>query len=75
MKKLKGTVLSKKMNKTIVVQVERTVVHPIYKKRQTTYTKYLVHENQDVEVGQKVEILETKPISKKKRFIIFTPER
>lgn len=70
MKKLKGIVIGKKTEKTAVVEVKRTVVHKVYKKRLTTSKKYLVHENKQVEVGQSVEISETRPISKRKRWQI-----
>lgn len=68
MKKLKGTVVKKSAEKTIVVEVKRTIVHKVYKKRLTTSKKYLVHENKPVEVGANVEISETRPVSKRKRW-------
>jgi small subunit ribosomal protein S17 len=75
MKKLKGTVVAKKQDKTVVVEVKRTKVHKIYKKRLTTTKKYLVHENKKVEVGQDVEIGETRPVSKKKCWKIVSIEK
>lgn len=70
-KTLKGTVVSDAMDKTVVVEVGRFVKHPKYKKFYTISKKYHAHdENNDFKVGDKVEIVETKPISKKKSFIV-----
>jgi len=66
---LKGTVVSSKMQDTITVAVERYTKHPKYKKYMRRTKKYLVHDaGNTAEVGQKVEIKETRPISKRKRF-------
>ena len=66
---LRGTVVSSKMQDTITVAVERYVKHPKYKKYQRRTKKYLVHDaGNTAEIGTKVEIKETKPISKRKRF-------
>jgi len=64
-----GVVVSTKMQKTITVKVERTIRHPIYSKVVTRAKKYYAHsENPDVKVGQKVRIVETRPLSKLKRW-------
>lgn len=68
MKKFTGTVISKKMTKTVTVLVERLWRHPVYKKRVKRSKKYLVHDEIGVKVGDKVVIQETRPISKRKRF-------
>lgn len=66
---LRGTVVASKMQDTITVAVERYVKHPKYKKYQRRTKKYLVHDaGNTATVGQKVEIKETRPISKRKRF-------
>ncbi|MES2023081.1 MAG: 30S ribosomal protein S17 [Patescibacteria group bacterium] len=66
---LKGTVVSDKMNKTIVVSVSRFIKHPKYGKFYQKNKKYKVHdENNTYKVGDKVEIIETRPISKDKKF-------
>lgn len=66
---LKGTVVSSKMQDTITVAVERYVKHPKYKKFQRRTKKYLVHDaGNTATVGSKVEIKETAPMSKRKRF-------
>ncbi len=64
-----GVVVSTKMQKTITVKVERTIRHPIFSKVVTRAKKYYAHcENPDVKVGQKVRIIETRPMSKLKRW-------
>lgn len=64
-----GVVVSTKMQKTITVKVERTIRHPTYSKVVTRAKKYYAHsENPDVKVGQKVRIVETRPLSKLKRW-------
>ncbi len=66
---LSGTVVASKMQDTCTVAVERYVKHPKYKKYQRRTKKYLVHDaGNTAAVGQKVEIKETRPISKRKRF-------
>jgi small subunit ribosomal protein S17 len=64
-----GTVVASKMQDTCTVAIERYVKHPKYKKYQRRTKKYLVHDaGNTAKVGQKVEIKETRPISKRKRF-------
>ena len=66
---LKGVVVSDKMDKTVVVTVSRFVKHPLYGKFYQVSKKYKAHdENNKYKVGDKVEIVETRPISKDKRF-------
>lgn len=68
-KTITGTVVSDKMEKTIVVAVETFVAHPIYKKRYKKTTKFKAHdENNECGIGDKVEIMETRPLSKDKRW-------
>lgn len=68
-KTLKGTVVSDKMDKTVVVLVERYVKHPKYQKYQTLSKKYKAHDEENVyKVGDIVMIEETMPISKDKHF-------
>lgn len=64
-----GFVVSNKMKKTITVAIERRVPHPIYKKYYKKTTKLMAHdENEICNVGDKVKIMETRPLSKKKRW-------
>ncbi len=68
---LKGVVVSDKMDKTVVVLVGRFVKHPKYKKYYTVNKKYHAHdERNQYKVGDEVEIIETRPISKRKSFAV-----
>lgn len=70
-KTLQGTVVSDAMDKTVVVEVGRFVKHPKYKKFYTISKKYHAHdEKNQYKIGDTVEITETRPISKKKSFIV-----
>lgn len=70
-KKLKGTVVSTDMDKTAVVMIERFEKHPKYLKYIKKKRKQLAHDPQEeASVGDKVIIEETRPVSKKKRFIL-----
>ncbi len=64
-----GTVVASKMQDTCTVAVERFVKHPKYKKYQRRTKKFLVHDaGNTAKVGEKVEIKETRPLSKRKHF-------
>lgn len=66
---LRGTVVSDAMDKTIVVRVDRRVMHPVYKKFVTRSKKYAAHDVENKwKVGDAVEIRECRPISKRKRW-------
>ena len=66
---LKGVVVGDKMDKTIVVSVSRFIKHPLYGKFYKVSKKYKAHDEENkYKVGDKVEIVETRPISKDKRF-------
>lgn len=66
-----GTVSSSKADKTIVVTVQTRKTHPLYRKQYTVHTKFMAHdENNDAQVGDKVAIVETKPLSARKRFTL-----
>ena len=68
-RKFNGIVVSDKMNKTIVVKVERVKVHTKYKKRYTVSRKYKVHdEKEHFKIGDKVNFIECRPLSKDKRW-------
>jgi len=70
-KKLQGVVVSDKMQKTVVVQVERMKEHPKYKRRYKLHKKYKAHDEKgEYHVGDNVVIEETKPISKDKNWIV-----
>ena len=68
---LQGKVVSTKMNKTIVVAVERRKAHPLYKKSYLVTTRFQAHdETSKALLGDTVEIIETRPISKNKHFAL-----
>ena len=68
-KELIGIIVSDKMDKSVVVQVERFVQHKIYKKFIKQYKKYHAHDEQnECGIGDTVKIIETRPLSKLKRF-------
>ena len=68
-KRLIGTVVSDKPNKTVVVSVTRKMMHPQYKKYVKTRHKYYAHDAQNrSKIGDTVEIEETRPLSKLKHF-------
>jgi small subunit ribosomal protein S17 len=68
---LQGVVVSDKGDKTIVVRVERRVMHPVYKKFIMRSKKYAAHDEKNVhKTGDVVRIEESKPISKRKRWIV-----
>lgn len=64
-----GKVVSDKMDKTIVVAVEKRVRHPLYGKTVKLTTKFKAHdENNEAKIGDTVKIMETRPLSKEKRW-------
>ncbi len=70
-KSMIGTVVSDKMDKTVVVAVEDSYSHPIYKKTVKRTYKLKAHDEENsCKVGDKVEVMETRPLSKDKRFRI-----
>jgi len=73
-RKLKGIVVSDKMNKTAVVEVAHLRMHPKYKKYQNISKRYKVHDETNAyKVGDQVIIKETRPISKEKRWTMLAP--
>ena len=72
-KQLKGIIISDKMNKTIVVVVERVIQDPKYKKRYKVHKKYKAHdEKEEYKIGDKVIIQECRPISKDKKWRVIS---
>ncbi|MDP3901123.1 MAG: 30S ribosomal protein S17 [bacterium] len=69
--RLTGIVVSDKMDKTVVVRVERLKAHPKYLRRFRTHTKYKAHdENNEYKTGDTVQIEETPPESREKRWVV-----
>ena len=66
-----GVVVSDKMEKTVTVAVERQVRHEVYGKTQRRTSKFLAHnDNQDAKVGDRVAIVEARPMSRRKRWVV-----
>ncbi|MDP1879929.1 MAG: 30S ribosomal protein S17 [Parachlamydiaceae bacterium] len=63
-----GIVVSNKMQKTVVVKVNRTIRHPLYGKIVTRSKKYYAHHDTPLQIGDEVKIIETRPLSKLKRW-------
>ena len=71
---LEGEVVSDKMDKTITVLVERRYIHPVYKKYMKRSDKYAAHDETNAfRIGDKVQIEECRPISKRKTWTVITP--
>ncbi len=70
-KTLIGVVVSDKMDKTAVVQIQSLVKHPIYKKYVRRYTKVKAHDAKNLcKIGDRVKVRECRPLSKTKRWIV-----
>ncbi|UCF95992.1 MAG: 30S ribosomal protein S17 [Spirochaetaceae bacterium] len=68
-KTLVGTVVSNKMQKTIVVRIERRKLHPLYKKYITRTKKIKAHDEKNLcQIGDLVKVIESRPLSKDKRW-------
>jgi small subunit ribosomal protein S17 len=68
---LQGVVVSDRMQKSVVVAVERRVQHPVYGKTQKRTSTFLAHnEGDDARMGDKVAIAETRPMSRRKRWAV-----
>jgi small subunit ribosomal protein S17 len=68
-KELVGVVVSDRMDKTVVVRVESVFRHPLYKKAVRRHKKYKAHDEENrCRVGDRVRIMETRPLSKEKRW-------
>ncbi len=67
-----GIVVSNKMDKSIVVKIERKVKHPLYKKTIKRSKKYIAHDEQnECQVGDLVQIAECRPLSRRKHYRLF----
>lgn len=68
---VKGTVVSTKMNKTVIVEVERLAMDPVYQKRKKVTKRYMAHdESGSINVGDFVRLDGSRPLSKTKRFAV-----
>ena len=70
-RRLVGRVVSDKMQKTVVVAIERRKLHPVYKKVVASTKKVMAHDESDaIPVGAVVRLVESKPLSKNKRWVV-----
>ncbi len=69
-KRLVGTVVSDKMQKTVVVAIEDRKMHPIYRKVVSTTKKVMAHDETGAPIGAVVRIVESRPLSKRKRWAV-----
>lgn len=71
-RRLTGVVTKTKLTKTVTVRVDRSYRHPLYGKVIRTSKKYLVHDELGCQLGDKIQMVESRPISKKKRWVVET---
>jgi small subunit ribosomal protein S17 len=69
-RRLTGVVVSNKMQKTVIVEVTRTYRHRLYKKVVSSDNRHMAHDELGCQIGDQVVIVESKPISKKKRWVV-----
>lgn len=69
-RRLVGVVTSNKMDKTVNVQITRTYRHPLYKKVVQSKKKVMAHDELGCEIGDRVKIVESRPISRRKRWVV-----
>jgi small subunit ribosomal protein S17 len=66
-----GVVISDKMDKSVIVEVSRTVLHPLYQKYVRKRTRFMAHDETNAcKVGDRVRIIESRPLSRRKRWRI-----
>jgi small subunit ribosomal protein S17 len=69
-RRLIGVVTNNKMEKTVVVQINRTFQHPLYKKVVDSHKKVMAHDELGCQIGDRVRIVESRPISKRKHWVV-----
>jgi len=70
-KEITGVIVSDKMDKSVVVAVERQIRHEVYGKTQKRTSKFLAHnETNDAKIGDRVAIVESRPLSRRKRWVV-----
>lgn len=69
-KRMVGTVVSDKMEKTVVVAIENRKMHPVYHKVVSSSRKVMAHDETGVGIGSLVRIVESRPLSKRKRWVV-----
>ncbi len=69
-RRMKGVVTSDKMTKTVVVEVSRTYSHPLYQKVVHSKERFMAHDEKGAEIGDQVRIVESRPLSRRKRWVV-----
>jgi small subunit ribosomal protein S17 len=69
-RRITGFVVSNRMQKTIVVEIARTFRHPLYKKVVHSHKRLMAHDELGCQVGDEVRIVESRPISRRKRWVV-----
>ena len=69
-RRITGVVTSNKMQKTVVVQISRTYRHPFYKKVVHTRKRVMAHDELGCQIGDRVQIVESQPLSRHKRWVV-----
>lgn len=69
-RRLIGTVVSDKMQKTVVVEVTRTYRHRLYQKIVSSKNRFMAHDELGCQVGDQVRIVESRPLSRRKRWVV-----
>jgi small subunit ribosomal protein S17 len=69
-RRLNGFVTSEKMDKTVVVEITRTYRHPLYKKVVHSKKRIMAHDEQGCQIGDEVQVVESRPISRRKRWVV-----
>jgi small subunit ribosomal protein S17 len=69
-RRLTGVVTSNKMDKTVVVEIKRTYRHQLYKKVIHSRKRVMAHDELDCQIGDRVSIVESRPLSRKKRWVV-----
>ncbi len=69
-RRLVGVVKSNKMTKTVVVEISRSYRHPLYRKVVTTSHRVKAHDELGAQIGDRVEIVESRPLSRTKRWVV-----
>lgn len=69
-RRLNGVVTSDKMTKTVTVEIQRRFRHPLYKKVISRSNRVMAHDELNSQIGDEVRIVESKPMSKRKRWVV-----
>lgn len=69
-RRMNGVVTSNKMEKTVTVEISRRFQHPLYRKTVVRKSRVMAHDELDSQIGDEVLIVESKPISKRKRWVV-----